>query len=278
MAAEQTSAIVLRVVEFSETSCIVTLFTREFGKIGVLAKGARRRKSPFEGALDLLSICRIVFLRKSTDALHILTEARLERWFRAAQRDLGRFYAAMYVAELLNELNDVEDPHPRLFDLAAQTLAAIDQREGPRWWLLRFQLGLLADTGHGPSLDHCVVCGKPLAQETPGWFSLGGGGVVCDACRPGQRTLIRISPESKETMQQMAREMAAFDHAAAATAAARDRLHDRAAESGARRGGLDAALNSRHLPEASAILDQYIAHVLGHRPRLAAYVKQYLRN
>ena len=68
MPSEKVQAIVIRVVEFSETSCVVTLFTREFGKISGLAKGARRPKSPFESALDLLAVCRIVFLHKSSDA------------------------------------------------------------------------------------------------------------------------------------------------------------------------------------------------------------------
>ena len=54
-----------------------------------LAKGARRPKGPFESALDLLSLCRIVFLRKSSDALDLLTEARLERRFRVVGRDLS---------------------------------------------------------------------------------------------------------------------------------------------------------------------------------------------
>ena len=88
MSSEKTLAIVVRVVEFSETSCVVTLFTRDFGKIGALAKGARRPKSPFESALDLLAVCRIVFLHKSSESLDLLTEAKLERRFRAATRDL----------------------------------------------------------------------------------------------------------------------------------------------------------------------------------------------
>ena len=88
MASEKTRAIVLKLVEFSETSCVVTLFTEDFGKVGALAKGARRPKSAFEGALDLLALVRIVFLRKSSDALDLLTEAKLERRFRSAQRDL----------------------------------------------------------------------------------------------------------------------------------------------------------------------------------------------
>ena len=113
MASEKTRAIVLRVIEFSESSCVVTLFTEDFGKIGALAKGAKRPKSPFEGALDLLALVRIVFLRKSSDALDLLTEGKLERRFRSAQRDLARLYAGYYVAELLAELTDAGDPHPR---------------------------------------------------------------------------------------------------------------------------------------------------------------------
>src|SRR5512136_1526288 len=109
MTTEKTSAIVLRVVDFSETSCVVTLFTEGFGRIGVLAKGARRPKGPFDSALDLLAVCRIVFIDKSADALDLLTEARLERRFRSASRDLSRLYAGYYVAELLLELTDLGD-------------------------------------------------------------------------------------------------------------------------------------------------------------------------
>ena len=55
MAAEKTRGIILRVVEFSETSCVVTLFTEDFGKVGALAKGRGGPKGPFEGAIDLLA-------------------------------------------------------------------------------------------------------------------------------------------------------------------------------------------------------------------------------
>src|SRR3954452_21379994 len=116
MPSEKSHAIVLKLVEFSETSCVLTLFTEDFGKIGALAKGARRPKGPFEGALDLLALVRIVLIRKSSDTLDLLTEARLERRFRAAQRELVRLYAGYYVAELLAELTDTGDPHRELFE------------------------------------------------------------------------------------------------------------------------------------------------------------------
>src|SRR5690242_1333292 len=66
MSAEKAVALVLRTTDWSESSRIATLWTREFGKVRVLAKGGRRLKSNFENALDLLTLCGIVFLRKSS--------------------------------------------------------------------------------------------------------------------------------------------------------------------------------------------------------------------
>jgi DNA repair protein RecO (recombination protein O) len=128
MPSEKSRAIVLKVVDFSESSSIVTLFTEDFGKVGALAKGAKRPKGPFEGALDLLALVRIVFLHKSSESLDLLTEAKLERRFRSAQRDLARLYAGYYVAELLAELTDSGDPHRQLFQAADAALSAFDCR------------------------------------------------------------------------------------------------------------------------------------------------------
>src|SRR5262245_54449807 len=77
MAAEKATALVLRTTDWSETSRIATLWTREFGKVRVLAKGGRRLKSAFENALDLLTLCSIVLLRKSSRGLYLLARARV---------------------------------------------------------------------------------------------------------------------------------------------------------------------------------------------------------
>src|SRR5215475_13349281 len=162
MPSEKATALVLRVIDFSETSAVVTLFTREFGKIQALAKGARRPKGPFESSLDLLALCRIVFLRKSSGALDLLTEAKLERRFRPPSRDLSCLYAGYYIAELLSELTDDYDPNPALFDLAEQTLLGLSQGESASTAVLRLELGALSILGHLPSLDNCVECGTSV--------------------------------------------------------------------------------------------------------------------
>src|ERR1043165_4581874 len=99
MSAEKSEGLILRVTDFSETSRIVVVFTRDFGKISALAKGGRRLKGPFESALDLLSTCRIVFLRKSSSGLDLLTEAKLNERFKPPEKDLVGLYAGYYLAE-----------------------------------------------------------------------------------------------------------------------------------------------------------------------------------
>jgi len=90
MADEKALALVLRTTDWSETSRIATLWTREFGKVRALAKGGRRLKSNFESALDLLTVCSIVLLRKSSGGLDLLTEARVVRPSSAALSMLWR--------------------------------------------------------------------------------------------------------------------------------------------------------------------------------------------
>src|SRR5688500_4354882 len=177
MSTEKSLAIVLRLVEFSETSVIATLFTEGFGKISALAKGARRPKSPFEAALDLLAVCRIVFIHKSTDALDLLTEAKLERRFRSSGCDLSRLYAGYYVAELLHDLTDPGDAHPGLFKASNNTLFELDQGGPVDRIVLRFELMLLHELGLLPSLEVCVGCGETVQPVGRVAFGLLAGGV-----------------------------------------------------------------------------------------------------
>lgn len=193
MSAEKALAIVLKVVEFSETSSVVTLFSREHGKLHALAKGARRPKGPFESALDLLAQCRIVFLRKSSGALDLLTEAKLEKRFRPAGGDLASLHAGYYAVELLSELTDDHDPHPELFDQVQFTLAVLSGIGASAPLVVRLELAALRLLGHLPALDVCAECGEPvpIAARVP--FGQLAGGVLCGRCRQGKRQVVAVS-------------------------------------------------------------------------------------
>lgn len=207
MSTEQSEAVVLRMHAWSETSLIGTLYTRDFGKISVVAKGARRPKSPFEVALDLLSVCRVVFIAKSGDALNLLTEAKLARRFRAAEHGLLRLYCGYYVAELLDKFTHEGVAQPELYDLVIDTLLRLEQNDQEvRAVVLRFELQLLRLVGHAPRWRQCAECGCQV--ESSGWITYGAvaGGVLCPACSVGGRQLIRIPASLREEMEKFATE------------------------------------------------------------------------
>ena len=204
MPAEQTVAIVLRAVEFSETSLIVTLFTQDFGRLSAIAKGARRPKGPFEGSLDLLSVCRVVVHRKSSDVLDLLTEAKLHRRFRGGERSLPRVYGGFYVAEILRALTDDHDPHRDAYDLTINVLNQIDGSGDVASAILHYEAQLLRVLGHAPGLDRCTDCGNTVNQTKHRMaFSLSAGGIVCDACGPKQHGILSIRHTVIEQMRKL---------------------------------------------------------------------------
>lgn len=199
-----TTALVLRTVEFSETSLVVTLLTQDLGRVSALAKGARRLKGPFEGSLDLLSVCRVVVISKPGDTLDLLTESKLRRRFRGADRSLQRTYAGYYVAEMLRLLIDDDDPHLELFDLTLAILGQIDGTGPVVASLLAFDSQLLRHLGHAPTTRRCTGCGNAMRTDLQRIeFSLDGGGVVCHGCRSGQTSLIRISRATLDALDQL---------------------------------------------------------------------------
>ncbi|MCA9190359.1 MAG: DNA repair protein RecO [Planctomycetales bacterium] len=201
MSLEKSDAIVLRVYPWSETSSIATLFTRDFGKISVLAKGARRPKSPFEAALDLLSICRVVFINKNSDALDLLTEAKLNKRFRAGSRSLLRLYSGYYVAELLDRLTDKGDRCPEMYDLAAITLQELEENLPVHSLVLRLELQILRLIGNLPTWDFCAQCAVPMGTEPRQVFSVAAGGLLCTNCQKGARLMMQISGQTLETLR-----------------------------------------------------------------------------
>jgi DNA repair protein RecO (recombination protein O) len=233
MSTEKAQALVLHNVAWSETSSVVKLFTREFGKFSAVAKGARRPKSPFETALDLLSRCSVVFIRKSGDALSILTEARLQRCFRPVGGQMPALYAGFYVIELLDLLTHDFDPHPELFDLADGLLAewgsgggdlasvrrdiafqpspaesgaaAGAERPSVAAGVLHYELSALRILGFTPTLAACVECGKALAPSGRVPFGMLAGGVLCPTCRQGEHQVVSLSRAAWEALVQCSR-------------------------------------------------------------------------
>lgn len=241
MAAEKATALVLRTTDYSESSRIATLWTRELGKVRALAKGGRRLRSNFESALDLLTVASIVLLRKSSGSLDLLVEARVVERFPRLTRDLKALYAAYYVAELLGDWTQENDPHPALFDEAVDALRTFGSPEVPTAVrLLRFETVLLRELGYAPQTERCAVCRQTIPAASEQAFSAAAGGFVCPPCRNGRRGLVTVSRSAWQALRLL---------------------------ESAEAGDAWKRIEPAEQKELRGLFNQYICYLLGRRPR-----------
>ncbi len=246
MATVRSLGLVIRSTDVFETSSVVTLFTRELGKVSGLAKGARRLKSPFQGGLDLLGVSDIVLLHKASEALDLITEAAPIERFGSLRRDLAALYAGYYIAELLSDLTDFHDPHPKLFDAAAITLRQLGDSLLRSRRVLRFELACLRELGSMPVLDACAHCGQVVeARGDTFAFGLATGGILCPDCRPGQPHVATLSGRTLEAIRVLASPGA---------------------------GWRELDPSPATLAPVRTTLGSIISHLMGHRPRLLPFL------
>ena len=204
MALCKAEAITIRLTDFSETSQIAWLYTREFGRLSVLAKGAKRQRSNFEGRLDLLCHSEVVFARKSRTTLHILTECKLLDRFQGLRAGVDRLYAALYAAELVREMTPDEEGQPEVFELLLGTLRALSGGDDISLALLLFELRLLALTGYTPMLSRCVACQSDKLPKSTVAYSALRGGVLCPTCRPADPKSVGVPRGALAVLERLA--------------------------------------------------------------------------
>ncbi|MHC4395390.1 MAG: DNA repair protein RecO [Planctomycetota bacterium] len=181
------TAICIRAVDFSETSQIVTFFTKANGKISAIAKGAKRPKSVFDGPVEVFAHGEIVFSDSAGEKLAVLTEFQQQPTLTSLSANLFTLYCASFAAELVNNLTDEHDPHSQLFYAFLQFLKSIQETSHESRdiisLLILFQLALLKEVGLQPVLSCCVNCKNNFHAGWPkSYFSHSANGLICKDC------------------------------------------------------------------------------------------------
>ncbi len=194
-----TEALVLRTLKYSESSLIATLFTRDHGKISVLAKGARRKSRPFSAAIEAMNHVRAVIYHKPQRELQLLTQCDLVGRYPAVAEDLTRMAVGMAAVEILHLATEHDEPHPEVFDLAIdlfKTLQNATQRYPNA--LYAYEVRLLGLLGFKPSLQQCVSCHGGLDTSGPAGrtLRLTANGVLCGNCGESSETGLLLSRAS----------------------------------------------------------------------------------
>lgn len=185
MPLRETEAVVLRTYRLGEADKIVSLFTRQWGRLRAVAAGAQRPKSRYGGTLEGLSYVRLwLFERENRDLLRMNSAELLESFF-DMQKDYRLQVAAQYVAEVSERFLPEREQNERAFRLVLAVLRGIKHSGEVNRPLLYFNYWLLRLGGFFPDLETCAACGRELGEE-PAFYGEGSEGLLCADCRPAQ--------------------------------------------------------------------------------------------
>ena len=232
----RTEAIVLKTIDYGESDQIVTFYTREYGKIKGIAKGARRSKKRFVNALEPFSCSEINFSRHNPDHLDFIDGCDVSCHFPGIRSNLEKTLAASYLIELVDQFTPENKKSEGSFKLLHDFLVLLEKRALSEALLRFFEIRLLRIAGYDPVLDYCLSCKATLESGKTYRFDSLKGGIVCNSCKTGPDTI----PVSLGTIKTL--------------------VMGRAMETESL-GRL--LFTARSAEESSRLLSQFIRHILG---------------
>jgi DNA repair protein RecO (recombination protein O) len=189
------NAIVLRKIEFGDTSRIAHFFTEEYGKISAIIKGARTAKSKTGMLIDTMNLLQIVLYRKETREIQIVSDVDLIRHYSKIREDLDRIKYASAVIELLLNLTFENEQNKKLFSGTVKILGMLDEfSTDPKLLFAKYFLFFLRETGYYFQVRDCNVCGREIKTDRSVSYSYDSG-IVCDECSRSRLTNFEISKE-----------------------------------------------------------------------------------
>lgn len=193
--------IILRTRIFGEADRLVTLLTKEKGKIEAVARGARRPRNRLVGVTQQFSYLRgLIFTGKDLDQL---SQAELIKSFAPLRDDLLKMAYASWWAELLDTFLPVAEVNTDIFLFTLAGLVVLEQTADPMLLSRAFELRLLKYLGYNPVLDCCVRCRESADGALVG-FAPGEGGMLCRSCADAQgELLIPVRPSALAALRDL---------------------------------------------------------------------------
>lgn len=170
--------IVIRNQDYGETHKLVTIFSKELGKITAIARGAKKTRSRMSSVTQLFTQGEyLIYLSKG---LSTLQQGQIINSYRHIGEDIEKTAYAAYIIELTDKLTDDKERDPFIYDQLVLTLQWINDETDFLVPVMMYELKLFRKGGFSPVLDKCVRCSS---VEFPFAFSIEEGGLLCNRCR-----------------------------------------------------------------------------------------------
>lgn len=199
---EKAEAIVLKTLNHGDTSKIITLYSREIGRLKLIAKGVRSPKSKALGLFQPTRHLQVIYYSKATSELQLFKSGELVNGFFGLENDFDRLTLAQVVVELIDRSIEDEQSHPQLFQLLCDTLTRLSDSETAAaqvYWY--FHLRLLQELGFRPHVKHCSICSESL--EKGGSLGTNTAHLECVKCHQASQASIQVSSAVLEVVQKI---------------------------------------------------------------------------
>lgn len=191
---------VLKCLSYGESDLIVTICSREFGKIKGIAKGAKRSRKRFANVFEPFSLTHVIFSRKNRDALALIEACDIIEHYAAIRQDLEKTLAASYFIDLADQFSPEGKSNESLFTLLADFLSLLTRENVSDAAVRFFEMRLLKISGFEPALASCVRCKTPVTNGASYYFYPKEGGIFCSSCARPERYDQSISAGTVRTL------------------------------------------------------------------------------
>lgn len=196
----KTEGILLSEIRFKDTSKILNIYTKDLGKIPVMAKGAYKANSKLMASTQVFSYSE--YILKKGQTFYYLNQGNIIEPFYNMRENIERFVYASYVLELIEKSSPEGEKNLRLFLLLEKSLKVLsDLNDGFLKFIVAFQLKFISFIGYKPYLNACVICDGKL-KDSLRWSSREGG-VICSDCFLKDMSSVYISNEMYRAMVEL---------------------------------------------------------------------------
>jgi DNA repair protein RecO (recombination protein O) len=193
---QRCEGIIIRTTDYGETNKIITIYTREWGKIGVMAKGAKKPNSRLSSITQLFTYG--YFLIQKGKGLGNLQQGEIINSMRSIGEDIFLTAYASYIVELTDKCTEEKKPNPFHFELLFQTLHYLNEGNDPDILMNIYEMKMLNVLGLYPILNQCSVCASTDGHFS---FSIREGGFLCHRCLDKDPYHLKISPATVKLLR-----------------------------------------------------------------------------
>jgi len=184
-----TQAIVLNTHQYGDTSLICNLFSKEYGKLSIISKGARTLKNSNRSILQPLNYIELCYYYKSKRNIQFLKEASINNHFYHLKKNYKKLLYGYAIIDLINKTSQIDNACNIIFRLSHKTLNQINKRNNQHTeiYFVFFQIQLLRYLGYQPMIEKCTQC---YIKKKKLFYNYNKGQLLCEKCNNNQHHIL----------------------------------------------------------------------------------------